>query len=288
MFVPFILVEWIDRILVALVSKKLGDKMEDIREILIRHINHRFTVMDVESLLAYKITLFLLLETLPQYLHSKPELLVEYESSTDFLNAFKKFDCKQSVRSRTSLKSALNQLEKAAVVMHQSVRPSEEELEVLELKKKPYLTMYIDLKSLRDEYDGNLVQCSQAHRRLFDEYYLPLVFKLNSLSSHVNMPLLAYQIGLYLIFQLTKEQFEEGQAEFLVESYEDFSEYFSTFVDIIGVPKSTVFDNLFVLSEIGFIESKFLNPCCEFDGNTIELGQYEDKDHLYIKIPLEG
>ncbi|QUI64883.1 hypothetical protein GSF04_21335 [Pseudoalteromonas sp. A22] len=262
--------------------------MEDIREILIRHINHRFTVMDVESLLAYKIALFLLLETLPQYLHSKPELLVEYESSTDFLNAFKQFDCKQSVRSRTSLKSALNQLEKAAVVMHQSVRPNEEELEVLELKKKPYLTMYIDLKSLRDEYDGNLVQCSQAHRRLFDEYYLPLVFKLNSLSSHVNMPLLAYQIGLYLIFQLTKEQFEEGQAEFLVESYQDFSEYFSTFVDIIGVPKSTVFDNLFVLSEIGFIESKFLNPCCEFDGNTIEPGQYEDKDHLYIKIPLEG
>lgn len=262
--------------------------MEDIREILIRHINHQFTVMNVESLLAYKVALFFILETYPKNLLNKRELLIEYESSSDFLRKFQKFDCKQFVRSRTSLKSALTQLEKAAVVMHQSVRPSEEEIEILGLKKKPYLSMYIDLKSLRDQYDGNLVECSQAKRCLFDEYYLPLIFKLNSLSSKTNMPLLTYQIGLYLIFQLTKEQFEEGQAEFLVESYEDFSKYFSTFVDIIEVPKSTVFDNLLVLSEIGFIESQFLNPCCEFDGNTIEIGQYEDKRHLYIKVPLVG
>lgn len=257
-------------------------EIEDIREILIRHINHRFTVASVESLLAYQVALFLIFEPNPKRLLRHNYLLVEYESSTDFINRFQKFEGRESPRSRSSLISALNKLEEAAVLMSASTKSTQEEVEILGLKKKQYLQLYIDLKSLRDEYPDDVIQYSVTRHYFFDEKYLPLIMELNSLVSDEKMSLLAYQMGLYFIFQLTKDHFEEGDAEFLLKSYDDFSRYFSTFVDVINVPQSTISDNLDKLHETGFINATFVNPRQEF-----ELLEYEDKDHLYILMPLD-
>lgn len=256
--------------------------MEDIREILIRHINHRFTMAGVESLLAYQVALFLILEPNPKRLLRNDCLLVEYESSTDFAQRFQTFEGRESPRSKSSLKSALAKLEEAAVLMSASTKPTLEEVEILGLKKKKYLQLYIDLKSLRDEYPDDVIQYNVVRHYFFDEKYLPLIMELNSLVSDGKIPLLAYQIGLYFIFNLTKEHFEEGDADFLFKSYDDFSKYFSTFVDTFTTPQSTISDNLDKLHNTGFINVMFVNPQNEF-----ELAEYEDKDHLYILIPLD-
>ena len=67
----------------------------------------------------------------------------------------------------------------------------------------------------------------------------------------------------------------------MLKSYEDFSNYFSTFVDIDDVPTSTILDNLDTLHRIGFIILSRCNPNDEddFDG-------YPEKQHLRIVIPL--
>ncbi|MBL4940445.1 MAG: hypothetical protein JKY81_02130 [Colwellia sp.] len=236
----------------------------------------------MESLLAYQVALFLIFEPNPKRLLRHNYLLVEYESSTDFINRFQKFEGRESPRSRSSLISALNKLEEAAVLMSASTKSTQEEVEILGLKKKQYLQLYIDLKSLRDEYPDDVIQYSVTRHYFFDEKYLPLIMELNSLVSDEKMSLLAYQMGLYFIFQLTKDHFEEGDAEFLLKSYDDFSRYFSTFVDVINVPQSTISDNLDKLHETGFINATFVNPRQEF-----ELLEYEDKDHLYILMPLD-
>ncbi len=261
---------------------KMEEAIEDIREILIRHINHRFTVASVESLFAYQVALFLILEPNPKRLLRHNYLLVEYESSTDFAQRFQKFEGRESPRSRSSLKSALAKLEEAAVLMSASTKSTQEEVDILGLKKKQYLQLYIDLKSLRDEYPDDVIQYNVARHYFFDEKYLPLIVELNGLVSDGKTSLLAYQMGLYFIFQLTKEHFEEGDAEFILKSYGDFSRYFSTFVDVINVPQSTVSDNLDNLHDTGFIHAMFVNPREEF-----ELLEYDDKDHLYILMPLD-
>lgn len=89
-------------------------------------------------------------------------------------------------------------------------------------------------------------------------------------------------MGLYFIFELTKQQFCDGDAEFMVETYSEFSEYFSTFVDSIDVPISTISDNLDKLHDTGFVHVGFLNPRDECD-----LVEYKDKEHLYILVPLD-
>lgn len=266
--------------------------MRDIREILIHQINIRFTVMKVKSLLAYQIFLFLIFNTDRKRLITQNYILVKFSSLDDLALQLQEFYKTNIKHERTSIKSALGSLEKAAVIMSTSLRPSEEEVEVLELERKFYTYLYLDVSELRDGYEEKFFDNNYRHK-IFDKYLIPQIKELNTLLIGNNVSLRAYQMALYFIFQLNIENFDDtfetdeneimAFSEYLLESLDDFSDYFSTFVDLEDVPQSTISDNLHTLHNLGFIHLSRLNP--EEDDEYKNNG-YPDKEHLNIVIPL--
>jgi hypothetical protein len=264
--------------------------MSDIRELLIRVINVRFTVSDVESLLAYKMALFIILNADRQKLAKDEQLLITFESSTDLAKRFQVFEGSLQIRTRSSINSAMKSLEKAAVLMSLSIRPSEEEIEVIGLLRKPYLFTYIDLTSLREQFTEPFFD-NNVQFKFFDEYKIPLINRLNVDVYGQKISLLAYQMWLYLLFTLVKDDFkikdidEDGEEYFyqhyIFDSYNDLSKYFSPFVDIMDIPQSTISDNLDTLHGLGLIEASFENPRDES-----ECMEYEDRDYLNIYMFL--
>jgi hypothetical protein len=269
--------------------------MRDIREVLMDSANFRFTLMNVKSLLAYQIFLFFIFRIDRRLLISKNEILMEFESSSDLSTQLQKFLQSDKTLGRSSVHSALEYLREAAVLMHYSARPSKEELEILGLKNKPYLFLYLDVKSLKDGCEGEFFDNNYQYK-FFDKYIIPQITKLNeSIACYKDkVSLKAYQMALFFIFNIKLEHFEStiqldnenhskeiAFSEYLLKSYEDFSNYFSTFVDIDDVPTSTILDNLDTLHRIGFIILSRCNPNDEddFDG-------YPEKQHLRIVIPL--
>ncbi|MDO6447155.1 hypothetical protein Q4493_15395 [Colwellia sp. 1_MG-2023] len=286
--------------------------MRDIREVLIHSANFKFSFMKVKSLLAYKIFLYVILTANRKKLCNSNELLLEFESFADLASKLKLFYGASKEHGRTSINAALKYLEEASIIMSISTKPTNEEIKILELKKKPYLFLYFDIAELRDGYELEFFDNNYRYK-IFERYFLPQITALNEIIHRHNISLIAYQLALYLIFQLEPSHFEDtfetedgelmGYHEFVVTTYSEFSEYFSTFVGFHElykpesmegdedlqeisyklVPESTVSDSLDLLKNIGFIHLEFDNPNnhLEFEG----VG-YPDRDHLFITLPL--
>ena len=262
------------------------EKNEDIREILIRHVNHRFKTMKVESLLAYKIALYLILTAKTKGLYRKDCLILEFESLNDFAKKFAEFEDREEVRSKSSIKTAIDKLGKAAVVMSISQRPTKDAVEIGALKNVQYLFLYMDLNSLKEEYPDTIYY-DYVEIELFDTYKRPIIDELLALSESdtTTLPLLAVQIGLYLILSLTKEDLLAGESDFLVSTYNEFSEYFSTFIDIFEIPQSTISDNIDALHNSSFINISKLNPYdAEDTFEKIDPTGYGNHDHHFIEF----
>lgn len=266
--------------------------MRDIREILIHRANFNFSLMKVKSLLAYKIFLYVILNADRKLLCRSNELLLDFESFTDLASKLKLFYGASKDHGRSSIKAALGYLEKSCVIMSASEKPTDEEIEVLELKHKPYLSLYLDIEELRDGHEQEFFD-NNYRFKIFDSYFMPQIKALNEIIHRKNVSLMAYQMAIYLIFQLEPKHFEDtfeteegeimGSHEFIVDSFKDFSSYFSTFVDYELIHPNTVSDNLEVLHEIGFIYKQIKNPNEEEEYQGVG---YADNDHLHIMIPL--
>jgi DNA-binding PadR family transcriptional regulator len=248
--------------------------------------------MKVKSLLAYQIFLFLIFNEDRKRLITQNDILVEYSSFSDLAQQLQDFYMTNTEHGRTSIKSALKSLEKAGVVMSTSERPTDEEVEVLGLKRKPRTFLYIDVKSLRDSNDQVFFDNNYRYK-IFDKYLMPQIEELNALVVGNNVSLLAYQMALNLIFQLNVDDFtdtfeteENGMMpfiEFILKSLDDFSDCFSPFVDLGDVPQSTIKDNLDTLQNIGFVDFSWINPEDKIEYKT---KSYPDQEHLIISLPL--
>jgi len=258
---------------------------EDIREVLIQRINLCFSLTDVESLLAYKIILFMLLEAHPKSLYRKSHIIIEYASTEEFGIYFNAFEGRDEPRIDSSLTTAFKSGIKSTVLNKVVDRPNKEFIEGLSLENRQYLNLLLEVKHLKEGiFYGEKIRYDAIRHGFFDQYCIPYIKKLNCIAIESKLSLRAYQIALYLIFSLTEENIKKDETCLIFESYEVFSSYVSNFVDVIDVPVSTISDNLDQLHNAKFAHVSFVNFRCEYDGSGGKFSDYRDREHLQINL----
>jgi hypothetical protein len=269
----------------------------DIREILIHNINVRFRLARVESLLAYQIALYLILRIERKKLLRESYMFLEFDSSMDLSRKLCEWTFKGDAPSKSSMKTAFNSLEKAKVASFEQSDFDAEEIELLELKKKRYLWVSIDLKELRKSFAP--FEYNQTKHEYFESHLMLQINRLNSLVAYESIPLFAYQLGLRLIMEVKLSSFDDNnitieyedddglyseevsRVAFLFESYDHFAENFSYFFEHGELAKSSISDNLDRLHSLGFIETSFEEP------SDFNIHGITNKKQLYIELYLE-
>jgi len=284
----------------------------DIREILIHNINIRFRLAKVESLLAYQIILFLILRVSRKKLIRENELFFEFESAMDLSKQFADWANRDNVPSKTSMKSAMQALNKTGILMFEQQTFDDNQMELLGLNKKRHLWCCIDLKEIRDSFAP--FSYNMVKHEYFESHLLSQINRLNTqIASYLEQEVKedtknkqklivsanSYQLGLRLIFEAglsdfnNKEiiEYEDGttvkisRKAFLFESYEHFSENFSYYFKHLDLANSSISDNLDKLHEIGFIHVSWEEPS-DFAEN-INVIIKTNKPQLYVELLLD-
>jgi hypothetical protein len=292
------------------IKQKVMD-MRDVREILINNANIRLSLMGVKSLLAYQIFLFFIFMQVKNTFSAKGRIELVFDSLDQLSEELAEYYFFPIKKNRSSIKTALNALNEANLIMSESDKLTKEEMEFYKLQKRNVLVLYLDVENLldwrpevqvKDEQpyacferlmewrDRELIGSDRKRTLFFENYLMPMIRSLNFHISNKKVTLLAYQIVLYLIFKLREEHFESldefGKIKFLFDTYNGFLQDSLPFISIFDVSEDTVSDNLNTLHDLGLMKVKPVVPeedddCIGFGNSrsclTIELFFSEEK-----------
>ncbi|WP_350594647.1 MULTISPECIES: hypothetical protein [unclassified Pseudoalteromonas] len=293
------------------VKQEVADK-RDVREILINNANIRLSLMGVKSLLAYQIFLFFIFIQTKDSLSTKGRIHLVFDSLDQLSEELAEYSFFANKNNRSSIKTALNALEKAGLIMSTSNKLTKEEMKFYELQRRSVLVLYLDIENLLDwrptvqlkdelEYacgeerfmewkNKKFLGSNQNRTLIFDNYLLPIIKFLNFYISDKKITLLAYQIALYFIFQLKEEDFGNlkggGKIKFIFDTYCGFLQDILPFISIFDISEDTVSDNLNTLHNLGLMRVASVDPeedddCIDYRNSrsclTIEL--FFDEDH---------
>lgn len=279
----------------------------DIREILIHNINLNFRYTGVESLLAYQLILFLILEIPRKKLIREDVFFLEFESAMDLTRKFTEWACKDIEPSKTSMKSAIKSLEKTCIINFEFQSFDDDDKDVLGLEKSRYLWCCLNLKVIRDSFAP--FKYDEAKHEYFEKYIIPQFDRLNTqvasyLQEGINKPkgtrkrmvsANTYQLGLRLAFEATLDDFrdkievkyDDGSLGTLFrkalafETYKHVSDYLSYYFLQSNLAESSISDCLDKLKEINYIQLEWIDP------DELNVIGKTDKKQLYIELYLE-
>ncbi|MDX2370956.1 MAG: hypothetical protein QNK36_21555 [Colwellia sp.] len=284
----------------------------DIREILIHNINVRFRLANVESLLAYQILLFLILRISRKHLIRDNDAFLKFESAMDLSRQFADWAYRDNVPSKTSMKSAMEVLNRTGILMFEQQIFDDNQIELIGLIKKRHLWCCIDLKEIRDSFAP--FSYNMVRHEYFESHLLSQIDRLNiQVASYLEqkpkentkdkqkliVSANSYQLGLRLIFEVQLSDFnskeiinyDDGTTSkisrkgFLFESYEHFSKNFSYYFKHLELANSSISGNLDKLHEIGFIHVSWEEPS-DFIENVNAIIK-TNKPQLYIELFLD-
>lgn len=285
--------------------------MRDVREILINNANIRLSLMGVKSLLAYQIFLFFIFMQAKNAFSAKGRIDFVFDSLDQLSEELAEYYFFPIKKNKSSIKTALNALNEANLIMSESDKLTKEEMEFYELQKRNVLVLYLDVENLLDwrpevqvkddqpyacferlmEWrDRGLIDSDRKSTLFFENYSMPMIRSLNFHIRNKKVTLLAYQIVLYLIFQLREKHLESlnesGKIKFLFDTYNGFLQDSLPFISIFDVSEDTVSDNLNTLHDLGLMRVASVDP--EDDGDCIDFGNsrsclkielFFDEDH---------